>query len=64
MCGTEPNAKKFDRLFVQNSINFFGGCNDRWSTFERLEAQHDALVNQSIAGMLAKFGRLRELLER
>ena len=31
-----------------------------WATFERLEAQHDALVNQSVAGIMAKFGPLRE----
>ena len=29
-----------------------------WATFDRLEAQHDALVNQTLAGVMAKFGRL------
>lgn len=28
-----------------------------WATFERLQAQHDALVNRSIAGLMVKFGR-------
>lgn len=27
-----------------------------WATFERLHAQHEALVNRSIAGLMAKFG--------
>ncbi len=31
-----------------------------WATFGRLEAQHDALVNQGIAGIMAKFGPLRQ----
>lgn len=35
-----------------------------WQTFERLQAQHDALVNQSLAGAMAKFGALREMLDR
>ena len=30
-----------------------------WATFERLEAQHDVLVNQKFAGIMAKFGRAR-----
>ena len=34
-----------------------------WTTFERLEAEHDALVDQSFAGIMAKFGPLRELME-
>jgi hypothetical protein len=34
-----------------------------WATFERLQARHDALVNQSFAGIMAKFGPLRELME-
>lgn len=29
----------------------------RWKTFERLQAKHDTLVNRSIAGLMAKFGR-------
>lgn len=29
-----------------------------WATFDRLEAQHDALMNQSLIGFLAKFGAL------
>lgn len=29
-----------------------------WATFERLEAEHDVLVNQSLAGVMAKFGAL------
>lgn len=29
-----------------------------WATFDRLEAQHDALVNQTMAGAMAKFGAL------
>jgi hypothetical protein len=29
-----------------------------WATFDRLEAQHDALVNQSLVGVMAKFGAL------
>ena len=33
-----------------------------WRTFEVLEAQHDALVNQSLAGILAKFRPIRELI--
>lgn len=33
-----------------------------WATFDRLVAQHDALVNQSIAGIMAKFGPLRKLV--
>lgn len=33
-----------------------------WRTFERLQVRHDDLVNQSLAGALAKFGPLRELL--
>jgi len=32
-----------------------------WATFERLQARHDALVNQSFAGIIAKFGPLREM---
>ena len=34
-----------------------------WQTFERLQARHDAFVNQSLAGAMAKFGPLRELLD-
>ena len=34
------------------------------ATFERLKARHDALANQSLAGVMAKFGPLRELLGR
>ena len=33
-----------------------------WTTFARLQARHDVLVNQTMAGALAKFGPLRELL--
>ena len=32
------------------------------ATFDRLEAQHDALVSQLLAGVLAKFGPLRDLI--
>jgi hypothetical protein len=35
-----------------------------WATFARLEARHDELVNQTMAGMVAKFGPLRELIGR
>ena len=27
-----------------------------WATFERLQTRHDALVNQTLAGVMAKFG--------
>ena len=33
-----------------------------WATFERLQAQHDALVNSTLAGVMAKFGPLREMM--
>ncbi len=29
-----------------------------WATFERLEHEHDALVNQTLVGVMAKFGAL------
>lgn len=33
-----------------------------WAKFDRLEAQHDALMEKSLAGVMAKFGDLsREL---
>jgi hypothetical protein len=32
-------------------------------TFERLQGLHDALVNQTMAGIMAKFGPLREIME-
>jgi Zn-finger protein len=35
-----------------------------WATFARLEARHDALVNQSLAGVMARFGPLPKLVER
>jgi hypothetical protein len=35
-----------------------------WATFERLQARHDALVNQTFAGIMARFGPLRELMDR
>ena len=35
-----------------------------WITFARLEAQHDSLVNVSLAGAMAKFGQLREMMGR
>ena len=35
-----------------------------WATFDRLEAEHDALVNQTFAEIMARFGPLRELMER
>lgn len=35
----------------------------RWATFERLIAEHDALVGKSIAGMAQRFGWLRPWLE-
>lgn len=35
-----------------------------WQTFERFQAQHDGLVHQSLAGAMAKFGTLREMLGR
>lgn len=28
-----------------------------WTTFERLQTRHDALVNQTLVGVMAKFGR-------
>ena len=31
-----------------------------WQTFEQLQARHDSLVNQTMAGIMAKFGPLRE----
>lgn len=34
-----------------------------WRTFERLEARHDALVHQSLAGMRAKLGVAMQRLE-
>ena len=34
-----------------------------WRTFERLETRHDALVNQSLAGMRAKLGVAMQRLE-
>ena len=33
-----------------------------WATFTRLQARHDALVNQTLAGVTAKFGPLREMM--
>ena len=33
-----------------------------WAVFERLEARHDALVNQTLAGVIAKFGLLLKCL--
>ncbi len=33
-----------------------------WATFERLETLHDELVHRSLAGALARFGPLREML--
>ena len=33
-----------------------------WTTFERLQTRHDALVNQTLAGVMAKFGPLREMM--
>ena len=32
------------------------------ATFTRLQARHDALVNQTLAGVMAKFGPLREMM--
>ena len=34
-----------------------------WATFDRLEAQHDALVNQTLAGVMEKFGDSIERLD-
>ncbi len=56
-----------DRLQWEAGILNGNGCKPKgmhWATFERLEAQHDALVNQSMAGMMAKFGPMRELIGR
>ena len=33
-----------------------------WRTFELLQARHDALVNQTMAGIMAKFGQSREMM--
>jgi len=35
-----------------------------WATFEQLQARHDSLVNQSMAGFMARFEPLRKLLGR
>ena len=35
-----------------------------WRTFERLQAQHDAHVTQSLAGMSAKLGLVMDRLGR
>lgn len=35
-----------------------------WRTFERLQAQHDALAGRVLAGILAEFGPLRKLSEK
>ena len=33
-----------------------------WRTFEQLQTNHDALVNQTIAGIMSKFGQSREMM--
>lgn len=51
-----------DRLGWQAGIlNDHGGKPKgmHWQTFQRLQARHDDLVNQSLAGMAAKLGILR-----
>ena len=35
----------------------------RWHTFERLSAEHDALVGRSIQAIMLKFGGLKDFLE-
>ena len=56
-----------DRLGWEAGILNGNGAKPRgmhWSTFDRLESEHDALVNQTFAGIMAKFGPLRELIGR
>ena len=64
--GSKANKLR-DRLNWEAGILNGNGIKPKgmhWATFERLEAQHDALVNQTMAGMMAKFGPLRELMGR
>lgn len=49
-----------DRLGWEAGILNGNGCKPKgmhWRTFEQLQARHDALINQSIAGAMLKFGR-------
>ena len=55
-----------DRLKWEAGILNGNGCKPKgmhWATFERLEARHDALVNQTMAGMMARFGPLQDVME-
>ena len=52
-----------ERLQWEPGILNGNGCKPKgmhWRTFDRLEAQHDALVIQSLAGMVARLGRAVE----
>jgi len=57
--------KLWDRLGWEAGILNGNGCKPKgmhWQTFERLQARHDDLVNQSLVGVMAKFGILRDSL--
>jgi integrase len=54
-----------DRLGWEADILKGNGCKPKgmhWSTFARLQAQHDALFNRSFVGIMTKFGPLRDLM--
>ncbi len=56
-----------DRLGWQPGILNSSGIKPKgmhWRTFERLHAQHDAHVAQSLAGIVAKLGRLGDMADR
>jgi hypothetical protein len=72
--GTNGGAKRFSksiaRAFMRVTANLSrgftpGGKPKRmyWRTFERLQATHDAHVNQALAGMAAKMGLAMGRLE-
>ena len=57
--GSKANKLR-DRLLWEAGILNGNGIKPKgmhWATFARLQARHDALVNQTLAGVMAKFGR-------
>ena len=57
--GSKANKLR-DRLQWEAGILNGNGIKPKgmhWATFARLQARHDALVNQTLAGAMAKFGR-------
>lgn len=53
----------FRDFLMQFGTAILRGYHMHWRTFERLKAEHDVLVGESLAGMAKRFGLLDRFMD-